>query len=242
MKIFGKPWFLPILITILLLVGGGIFILTMTEKEDEISHEGMRSRIEQMYGGTVFNIIQENGRYKAFLKRGDGDYQVLAERMNGDIISITLLENETLPEATVKSQEEIKAIITEKYKGTLERIVLNSQKKPPVYMVEMSKDEKLFALSIDAVTGNVLDTTEKQMTTDLALLSKEQAIDRAKTQLNGEVEYITYEETAEGGYYLIEIETDNDQEAVIQVHGVTGEILTVTWDDHNDDKDASDKD
>jgi uncharacterized membrane protein YkoI len=69
------------------------------------------------------------------------------------------------------------------------------------------------------------------------LIKREQAITIAKTQLTGEVQYTTYEETSDGGYYLIEIESEDDREAVIQVHGVSGEILSVTWDDQDDEDD-----
>ena len=242
MTIFGKSWFLPLLLTFILLVGGGLFIYNLTKADDEISHEGMRSRIEQMYGGNVTNIIQQKGQYKALLERSDGNYEVLANNLNGDIISIALVEQASIQDVPIKSQEEIIAYVKKEYDGSLERIVLNSQSEPPMYSVEIAKDETLITLSIDANTGIVLDTTEKQTTAEQALLTKEQAISKAKTQLNGKVEYIVYEETSDGGYYLIEIESDDDQEAIIQVHGVSGEILSVTWDDQNDDQDDLDDD
>ena len=44
-----------------------------------------------------------------------------------------------------------------------------------------------------------------------------------------EVEFI---ETADGGYYLVEIENvDSDQEATIQIHAIRGDTMTVDWDD-----------
>ncbi|WP_313470607.1 PepSY domain-containing protein [Lysinibacillus sp.] len=49
-------------------------------------------------------------------------------------------------------------------------------------------------------------------------------------QLTGEVDSVDFEETAEGGYYLVEIETQDD-EATFQIHAVSGEVLSITWDD-----------
>jgi uncharacterized membrane protein YkoI len=235
--IFGKSWFLPLLITIILLIGGGLYIYNLTQAEGEISQEGMSSRIEQMYGGRVTNILQENGQYKALLERSDGNYEVLADQSKGDIVSITLLNQVPNSGAPLKTQDEIIATVTKEYEGTVERIELNSHAEPPVYSVEIAKDETLITLSVDANTGIVLDTTEKQTTAEQALLTKEQAITKAKTKLSGKVEYIVYEETPDGGYYLIEIESEDDQEAVIQVHGVSGKILSITWDDQDDSDD-----
>lgn len=193
LTIFGKSWFLPLLLTFILLVGGGLFIFNLTKTEVEISHEIMQSRIEQIYGGNVKNIIQKNGQYKAMLERNDGNYEVLADKLNGDIISIALVEQAPNQDVPLKSEDEIIAYVTKEYDCILERIVLNSQSEPPVYSVEMAIDETLITLSIDANTGIILDTTEKQTTAEQALLTKEQAIMKAKTQLNGKVEYIVYE-------------------------------------------------
>ena len=53
-------------------------------------------------------------------------------------------------------------------------------------------------------------------------------------QLQGEVEYVVFEKTKDGGYYLVEIEQDNEEsddlEAVFQIHAISGEIVSVTWD------------
>ena len=45
------------------------------------------------------------------------------------------------------------------------------------------------------------------------------------------MEYVTFEQTDDGGYYLVEIEQDNEEgedlEAVFQIHAITGEIISV---------------
>ena len=241
MTFFGKAWFFPLVITLIIFVVGSIFVMKMTSGEEAVTKEDIKSRIVQMYGGSVSNLIQKNSQYIAQLERPGGLYEVVADS-NGNIISITVLEQTANQQLPIKSKESIQAIVSKEYKGTIERIVLSSDSKKPLYSVDISKDETLITLSVDATTGTILDSKEKESTAEQALIKKQQAITIAKTQLNGEVQYTTYEETADGGYYLIEIESEDDREAVIQVHGVSGEILSVTWDDQVDDDDDSDDD
>ena len=237
MKLFRKSWFLPLVITLIILVVGSIFVIQFTSRVETVSTDEIRDRIEQMYGGTVSNLILKNDQYIAKLERQNGLYEVTAEASKGTIMSITLLEQPNVQQLTIKSKESIQSIVSKEYKGTIERIVLSSNSETPFYSVDIAKDETLVTLTIDATTGTVLDSKEVQSTAEQALINKEQAITIAKTQLTGEVQYTTYENTSDGGYYLIEIESEDDREAVIQVHGVSGEVLSVTWDDQDDDDD-----
>lgn len=239
MTFFRKSWFFPLLLTVIICVVGSIFVMKLTSGEETISKEDIQSRIVQMYGGSVSNLIQTNSQYIAQLERPNGLYEVVADT-SGNIISITLLEQTTDQQLPIKSKESIQAMVSKEYNGTIERISLSSDAEKPYYLVDIAKDETLITLRVDAITGTILDSKEKQSTTEQALIKKQQALTIAKTQLNGEVQYTTYEETADGGYYLIEIESVDDREAVIQIHGVSGEILSVTWDDQDDDDDVDD--
>jgi uncharacterized membrane protein YkoI len=242
MTFFAKKWFIPLLITIIIVGAGAVYMLKLTGEEETVTKEEIQSRIEQMYGGSVSNLIRKNDRYIAQINRQDGLYEIVADTSKGDIISITLLEQAAKQQLPIKTKEDIQSIVSSEYEGTIERMVLSSETEQPFYAVDIAKDETLITLTIDALTGSILDSKKKQTTAEQALISKDQAIIKAKTQLTGEVQYITYEETSDGGYYLIEIESEDDREAVIQVHGVSGEILSVTWDDQDDDEDDSDDD
>lgn len=242
MTFFTKKWFIPLLITIIILGAVAVYMLKLIGEEETVTKEEIQSRIEQMYGGSVSNLIRKNDRYIAQIYRQDGLYEIVADTSKGDIISITLLEQAAKQQLPIKTKDDIQSIVSSEYEGTIERMVLNSETEQPFYAVDIAKDETLITLTIDAFTGSILDSKKKQTTAEQALISKDQAIIKAKTQLTGEVQYITYEETSDGGYYLIEIESEDDREAVIQVHGVSGEILSVTWDDQDDDEGDSDDD
>lgn len=44
----------------------------------------------------------------------------------------------------------------------------------------------------------------------------------------GEIEALTFHESAEGGYYLVEVDTE-EEDIVLQIHAVTGKILSVSF-------------
>lgn len=62
------------------------------------------------------------------------------------------------------------------------------------------------------------------------LLSEQKIIAIAQKQMQGEVDAVEFYETADGGYYLVEIETSED-EATFQIHAITGKILSISFDD-----------
>ncbi|MEG0472949.1 MAG: PepSY domain-containing protein [Solibacillus sp.] len=76
------------------------------------------------------------------------------------------------------------------------------------------------------------DNTQKPPATK-PLLSEAQATAIAFKEVNGKLDSIDYEETPDGGYYIIEIELDDEEydEAILQVHAVTGKILSIQFED-----------
>jgi uncharacterized membrane protein YkoI len=120
--------------------------MKLTSGEETVSKEDIQSRIVEMYGGSVSNLIQKNSQYIAKLERPGGLYEVVADS-NGNIISITILEQTANQQLPIKSKESIQAIVSKEYKGTIERIVLSSDSEKPLYSVDIAKDETLITLN-----------------------------------------------------------------------------------------------
>ena len=62
------------------------------------------------------------------------------------------------------------------------------------------------------------------------LLTEQQVISIASAQFTGEVEDVDFENAADGGYYLVEIDTA-EEEVTVQIHAITGKILSVSFDE-----------
>lgn len=87
-------------------------------------------------------------------------------------------------------------------------------------------------------TENKKPDEAKQESTATVLITPEQATKIAQQQYKGTVDSNSFIKTNEGGYYLIVMQTadgnskdskDKKTKATIQVHAISGKILSVTW-------------
>ncbi|MFC4355184.1 PepSY domain-containing protein [Chryseomicrobium palamuruense] len=68
-------------------------------------------------------------------------------------------------------------------------------------------------------------------------LTEQQISEIALAQVQGTIEDIDFEESQDGGYYLVEVERpaqngdDDGPEATLQIQAITGEVLSIVWDD-----------
>lgn len=72
-----------------------------------------------------------------------------------------------------------------------------------------------------------------------AFIKESEAAATARRKVAGEVKDIDLEQASGKWYYFVEIETDDRREVVVQLHGASGEIVSVTWDDESDDSPGS---
>ena len=230
-----KTWFIPTLLTIVILTVGVLYIASLINKKEPIAADEIRTRLENMYGGTVDRISRGGDVYQVDMTRSGASYSASVNAATGSVISI-VQTSEMKGEITqphVLSETEVKEVLSEKYTGTAERISLNISGKAPVYEVMLSKDPKFTQVTVDATTGAILSEVVKKTTGVNALITKEQAIKIALGQLKkeqvDEVDDVSYEKSEEGGYYLIEIDTIDDREATFQIHAISGKIMSVTW-------------
>lgn len=84
--------------------------------------------------------------------------------------------------------------------------------------------------------GNSSTSSSSQSPTAVSVTGA-QAQQIALSQVKGEVDDVKYEHNSKNGqqYYLVEIDTPDDREAVIQINSITGAVMSVTWDDEDDD-------
>ena len=235
MKIAKKPWVIPLIVTIVILIVGGLYIGSLLKTEKPLSNDEIRSQLEDMYGGTVDSLSMENGIYVVELTRSGALYSAKVEAVTGKVLSLDQLSEVEVGSTKVLTEKEARAIIAEKYPGEVERISLNKKEGPPVYNVEVVHDQALVTVALDARSGELISEETKKIPEENVIITRDKAIEIALEQLRGEVDHVSFEHTDNGGYYLVEIEQDNDDsddvEAVFQIHAITGEILSVDWDD-----------
>lgn len=139
------------------------------------------------------------------------------------------------------SKDEITEQIEKSYHGDVLTIVEKSSQ----YIASFSKDGSVFEVTIDSENGqfsnlmlvqqNPEAQPNEQVTgpnseTTPSVLTEQQAIDIALQEVTGELDSVEFEKTTDGGNYFIEIE-QADNEIIVQIHAITGKILSIQYDD-----------
>lgn len=168
-------------------------------------------------------------------QRAEGLYLAKVSREGGQVESVELIKKaETVETFT---QQQIEKIALEKVPGSVENIEYNEKKDE--FVVHIKDHKQLSIVVLSAKSGKVSSINQQLVATDEGveqsefdrIITRNEAIKRAKKTLEGEVQDVDFEETEDGGYYLVEIENEEtDQEATIQIHAVRGNTMTVEWD------------
>nr|WP_106781441.1 PepSY domain-containing protein [Lysinibacillus timonensis] len=247
-------WMLSLVV--LMLAVSVIVIWTIQKRFNEtenITIQESVNRIESLYSGKIESFEKKGDVFYMSLERNQNTYNIEVDSKTGDIINLSkkIVENGNPEAANIKSIEEIKDIINSQYKGTVHSIALQMNGPTPQYIVEITENEVLKTIIVDAETGAVDSENVREQTgtnPSVVVISSEKARDIALSRLDGIVQYVVFEQSSNGGYYLVEITTP-EQRAIFEIHAISGKVLSVTRhqthysesdDDDNDDDDKND--
>ncbi|TWT07337.1 hypothetical protein FQV26_05870 [Planococcus sp. CPCC 101016] len=230
-----RKWILMASATTLLGVLVLVFLLFPRSSQD-ITADQADEAVVSLYGGEVEQITESGDVYQVEFQRPDGRYRALVNRNNGQVETMELIEKtEPAKEWTEQQAEEI---ALEQAAGTIDAI--NYNKEENEYEVKVKDESQLSKIIISAATGEVRKISQEPIEPAVPveeseperIITRDEAIKLAKGTLDGEVQEAEFVETADGGYYLVEIENEQtEQEATIQIHAIRGDTMTVEWDD-----------
>lgn len=146
----------------------------------------------------------------------------------------TMTKNGSQYNVTFSVEDYIYEVVINEDYGTFEQLVLIKEgtptaDKPPALEVPEEPNE-----TPDEPVQKPESTPKPQPApTKPERLTEQQAIAIAKKQAVGTVEDIEFYPNANGGYYIVEIENDNDdgEDVTLQIHAITGKVLSVSFDD-----------
>ncbi|WP_151733288.1 PepSY domain-containing protein [Paenibacillus tengchongensis] len=151
--------------------------------------------------------------------------------------------------------EQAEAAVLQAYPGSVETLTLHSGQ----YVAELTTAQGRYELKLDRSSGEIVSIVLLESTatavpaaeptpqpsapgTDTTasptagrLVSEEEAVELALQAVPGEADDVDTEIDGTGVFYLVEIKTADDREAVVQVDAISGSIMSVTWEDHEDD-------
>jgi uncharacterized membrane protein YkoI len=169
-----------------------------------LTQEQVKSIVLKQYKGTVKDIklTNENGKdvYVVVVHGEDGkDHTVKVDAATGVIVNFT--------------QDDVKNIALQKYKGTLKDIKLNNENGKDVYSIVIHGDDgKDHKVKMDAATGENVNYTQDEVK-DIAL-----------QQYKGTLKDIKINNESGKDVYSIVIHGDDGKDHDLKIDAQTGEI------------------
>ncbi|MBY0014662.1 PepSY domain-containing protein [Paenibacillus typhae] len=170
-----------------------------------LSREAAEKALLEEYPGSIANLSQQSGNYMAELKTAQGLYEVKLDGATGEIISIVLVQAVSAPAPTAEVQPAPDASGAPVVSAT-----------PPA--------------------GAASATPAAPSPSPLQrVVSEAEAVKLALQEVPGEADDVDTGINEAGAFYLVEIKTPDDREAVVQVDAISGNIRSVTWEEPDDD-------
>jgi uncharacterized membrane protein YkoI len=213
----------------------------LTPSAEMLTEQDAQKLVQERYQGSVSSIKLDKQQYHIELEKQNHLYTIKLDSSSGKVLSFTQTDTETSkpttsqnpPQKVELSEERIKEIIlSEMVNGTIASLEKIDNGSDLFYKAIVNDKEKQTTLTVDAFSGNILSSTSLSITQQPKTLTEKEAVEIAHTQVQGEVDDIWLETENNQTYYLIKIETTDDREAIVQIHAITGEVMSVGRDDH----------
>ena len=195
------------IVFILFIFLSGIFT-PGSSSASELTEQEAKEIVQQRYSGDIQVIKQAAGHYIIELERETGIYEIQINAETGEISSLERIQ--------VKKEE------------TSEQRSEKNQKAETEQVIDQSSEN-------EQTTKNDQLTENKQVEEVQTMLSEEKAAVIALEQVPGEVDDVDVENINGVTHFLVEVETHDDREATVEINAITGEVKSITWDDHDDD-------
>ncbi|WP_252501734.1 PepSY domain-containing protein [Sporosarcina sp. Marseille-Q4943] len=254
MNIWKKPWFIPIVLTIIIVIAGQLYTAGKLTKAETLPKEEISSQLAMIYDGEVKDLMLDGSVYKAKVSRAGAEYAVEVDAGSGKVLSLIQTKETSKPDIVMETDEGEKAGNTDETATPVE----NSSDETAKTDSEIKKEPDNKATDSSAADQTESKTEvpkpsanktpeqskpaskpankEKQRKTVLISEQKAKKIGMAQLPAGaiGEVDDVDFVNSEDGGYYLVQIEIDTDDdmdEVTYQIHAISGKVMTVTWDD-----------
>src|SRR5690625_1956403 len=228
-------------------------------KSEALSLEEAEQVAKERFDGQLLESDLVNDVYLITIGLDTGEYEIKISKDTGEVLDVIHTKIEEPPKELTEA--EIKQIINEKDIGKIEKLDKKEQNGQLEYEATVKSDQKTITLKINGETGKITtqqekdipsnsekDTSDKKKPSNNDNKNNDQgnksankdkarnittaeAVQIALDTVHGEVDDIDLETKNGQLYYFIEIETKDDMEAEIQIHAITGEVISIEWDD-----------
>lgn len=185
----------------------------------QLSVDDIREQIKTSYDGEMLSLVEKSNYYIASFKKGQSIFEVTVDDEHGQFSNLTLVQKLNEP-PTVATDETLNKSKNETVTEPDKEAVTEPPKETATDTPNEQKTET-------PKKPTPKPTAPKQPPT---VITEQQAIKIALKEVAGELDSIDFNQTTDGGLYEIEIE-QNDDEVLVLVHAITGEILSIKYED-----------
>ncbi|WP_449537522.1 PepSY domain-containing protein [Ferdinandcohnia sp. Marseille-Q9671] len=219
---------------------------TLTSAEP-LSEQEALDIVEKMYSGKNTEVSLDGDVYKIQFEIESGKYVIDVDRETGDVTNLTKISQEPRE----KTENEIRDILAKEQVGEIKTIEKKVEQDQAFFYATVQKDDVQATYKLRASTGDIVDVVqqanpikEPPVETEQPaketppppketanLITEEEAIQLALLKVKGTVDDVELEQEGGQSYYYVEIETAQEEDATVKVHAISGEVLTISWDD-----------
>ena len=209
----NRMWILPAILVIGI-ISLSYYAYNQIMTKTTLGETEIRNRVESLFNGEVQSILKTTEQYEVTFLKDDYLYKLSVDETEGTFGKITLLEEgaanaEAAEEGYTEEETKTEKPTEEEHTGN-----------------ELPKEETME----DSTKEPIKEETTAEQPGAMKLLTERQASEIALSKFSGEVDEIEFVDTPDGGYYNVDIDNGED-DATLQIHALTGEVLTITYDD-----------
>lgn len=207
----------------------------------ELTVQEARILVEDRYEGKVKKINLVNNVYEMELTKKNTLYKIQLDAESRQIVSFR--KSGTKPKKTVvtspkeRTEEEIRAIVQSAVPGTIVSFEKLESNREVIYRAVVQDIDKQTTVEVGVYSGKILSSNVIPTKRPPTRLTEDQARQMALKQVNGTIDELHFETRGDVSYYLVKVKTSDDQEAIVQIHAITGAVMSVGWDDRGKGKD-----
>src|SRR5699024_8864875 len=201
---------------------------------DDLTEEEANDIAKERFNGEILDTKLVDDIYHMTIKLDTGEYELKIASKSGEMMDLVRTKEETPKKDLAKNDNKKSSDnnkSNESKKSDEEKAKKEAEKKEETQQEEEETPKNITSEEANQQEAEKKEETQQEEEEPPKNITSEEAIQIALDTVYGEVDDVDLEDEDGQLYYFIEIETEDDLEAEIQIHAISGEVISIEWDD-----------